>query len=163
VSGYQSEVWHDFFVAEAGAAAALAGLLFVAVSINIERILATPTLTTRAGGALSLLANVLVVATVGLIPDQSAAAFGVELLVISGFAWAGTLIAYLHRGLPAEFRGYHIQAFITLQCALAPFLIGGVTLLLAGGSGFYWVAAGVALSFVVALGHAWVLLVEILR
>jgi hypothetical protein len=100
---------------------------------------------------------------VGLIPDQSAAVFGVELLVISGFAWAGTLIAYLHRGLPAEFRGYHIQAFVTLQCALAPFLIGGVTLLLAGGGGFYWVAAGVALSFVVALGHAWVLLVEILR
>jgi len=31
--------WHDLFVATASATAALTGLLFVAVSLNIERIL----------------------------------------------------------------------------------------------------------------------------
>ncbi len=31
--------WHDFFVAQVGAAAALTGLLFVALSLNITRIL----------------------------------------------------------------------------------------------------------------------------
>ena len=44
-----------------------------------------------------------------------------------------------------------------------PFLIAGVSLLLGAGGGLYWMAAGVALLFVAALGNAWVLLVEVLR
>ncbi len=34
MTAYQPEQWHDMFVAIAGAAAALTGLIFVAVSIN---------------------------------------------------------------------------------------------------------------------------------
>ena len=36
---YSAAEWESLFVAEAGASAALAGLLFVALSINLERIL----------------------------------------------------------------------------------------------------------------------------
>ncbi|HEX2746304.1 MAG TPA: hypothetical protein VHN16_18150 [Streptosporangiaceae bacterium] len=36
---YNPETWHDFFIAAAGAAAALSGLIFVAVSINLRDIL----------------------------------------------------------------------------------------------------------------------------
>ena len=34
--------WHDFFLAAAGAAAVLAGLVFVGVSINLEMIMSDP-------------------------------------------------------------------------------------------------------------------------
>ena len=37
--GYSAELWHDFFIGVAGAAAALTGLLFVSLSINLEQIL----------------------------------------------------------------------------------------------------------------------------
>jgi hypothetical protein len=39
MTAYQPEQWHDMFVAMAGAAAALTGLLFVAVSVNLEQVL----------------------------------------------------------------------------------------------------------------------------
>lgn len=37
---YDPETWHDLFIAAAGAAAALSGLIFVAVSINLRDIFA---------------------------------------------------------------------------------------------------------------------------
>ena len=42
MAAYDVEPWSELFVATAGAGAALAGLVFVAVSINIDRILKLP-------------------------------------------------------------------------------------------------------------------------
>jgi hypothetical protein len=39
MTGYTTQGWGELFLAEAGASAALGGLLFVAVSINLEQII----------------------------------------------------------------------------------------------------------------------------
>src|ERR1700733_2688845 len=78
---YTTEHWADFGVATVGAAAALAGLLFVAISINIERILQFPGLPHRAATTLILFALPLVTVLL-IVPGQPRTALAWELLVI---------------------------------------------------------------------------------
>src|ERR1700753_2570072 len=82
-TAYSAGDWSDLFVASAGASAALTGLLFVAVSVNIQDILKTKALPGRALQTLLLLLSAVVVSLVGLVPGQSPTALGVELLLFA--------------------------------------------------------------------------------
>ena len=81
--------WDNFFVAQVGAAAALTGLLFVAVSINLTRVLEFPQLPTRSAETLTVsLVSVLVVSTFALVAEQSMRTYGVEIAATSVVVWA---------------------------------------------------------------------------
>src|SRR5271154_6330491 len=75
--------WHDFLMATVGSAAALTGLIFVGVSINITKILSFPKLPDRALLSLILLLTILVVSSLMIIPQQSYFLIGVETSVIA--------------------------------------------------------------------------------
>src|SRR5215218_4319907 len=85
---HTTDGWGELFLAEAGASAALAGLLFVATSINLTKILEVRGLVGRAGEAIVLLVAVLIVSTLVLVPDQPRVALGTELLVTGLLAWS---------------------------------------------------------------------------
>ena len=163
VSGYAASAWTDFFVAEAGASAALTGLLFVAVSINLEYILKYPQLPGRAMETLAFFLNVLLVATLGLIPDQRAALLGVEIIVVSGVVWFAVVRASLQPRAPDEWASHYRLRIVLSQVATVPFLICGLSLLVGTGGGLYWLGPAVVLAFAVAITNAWVLMVEIRR
>lgn len=76
VSGYQVVLWHEFAVATVGAAATLTGLIFVAISINLDRILEIDRLPRRAAGTLSLLLTLLTAGLFLLAPGQRNVAVG---------------------------------------------------------------------------------------
>jgi modulator of FtsH protease len=95
-TAYSARDWTAMFAASAGASAALTGLLFVAVSVNIERILDFSGLPERALQTLLMLLSAVIISLAVLIPGQSAAALGVELLalsVASGVALGRLLVA----------------------------------------------------------------------
>ena len=77
------EAWSNFFLGELGAAAALAGLLFVSVSVNQERILSLGRMADRGLEALGLLFLVLVVVSLPLVPGQPLRLLGAEILGVA--------------------------------------------------------------------------------
>ncbi len=161
---YDPSRWTDLFVASAGATAALAGLLFVAVSINLERILGEAGLPERALETVLMLVGVLVVSIASLIPGQSAGVLGLEILV-GAIALTFTVIRLplvREDGAP-QLRAWLLSRWGIRILGLVPLIIGGASLMTSDGGGLYWVAAGIVFAIVGAVANAWVLLVEILR
>jgi hypothetical protein len=79
--------WHDFFLAAAGASAALLGLLFVGVSINLGAIAASERvdLGARAAQAFSNLVFVLVISLIMLIPNPDPTSLAAGLAFVAAF------------------------------------------------------------------------------
>jgi modulator of FtsH protease len=155
--------WSDFGVGVLGAAAALAGLLFVAVSINLERIVGYPALPARAAQTLVLLTTPLVVAILLLAPDQGRTALGVEL--VAAGVLAGAVLFPLNQRRSAQERVATVLLVRALPSALTAggVLGAGISLLADGGGGLRWLVPAVIAAFLGGLMNAWVLLVEILR
>jgi hypothetical protein len=161
---YEVSEWSDLFVATAGGAAALAGLVFVAVSINLERILSLPGLPARALQTLLMLAIVVAISIVGLIPGQDRVALGVELLVVA-VGYAAALVLTSRRNMPTreEPRAWLIGRLALLGIGAVPLLVGAVSVLADAGGGLYWIVAGILGAIAGGVANAWVLLVEIQR
>lgn len=160
---YVAADWKDLFVATAGASAALAGLVFVAVSINLDRILALPGVTNLALSTLALLIGVLLTSMFGLIPNQGAETLGVELLTLS-LVLTGSVQLQGWHSLKAEpdFNRYSSRVVVP-SFGTVPGVIGGLLLVAGHASGLDWVFAGMAGAIIAAVINAWILLVEILR
>jgi hypothetical protein len=155
--------WSNFFVGELGAAAALTGLLFVAVSINLTRILQFPHLPARAAEALLALISVLGVTTFALVPRQSSAAYGVEIGATGLVTWAiHTRYMIRSRKFDRQYVGF-VSRFLGNQLPPLPFVIAGALLIAGRPAGVYWIVPGTLLSFAAGIFGAWVLLIEIQR
>jgi modulator of FtsH protease len=155
--------WGNFFFAEIGAAAALTGLIFVGVSINLSKILAIPRLPNRAFQALFLLVAVLIVSSLLLVPGQSLTVQGVEMLAIGVIACVtmALLDRDARRKAEPEFRRVVMAQAVLNQIAVLPYAIAGILLLIQGDGGLYWLVPAIIFSFLKAILDAWVLLVEI--
>jgi hypothetical protein len=79
------DMWTDFFVAAASASAALAGLVIVAISVNVNRILEHADLPPRAGAAISAL--ILILVSRAALIHQPLAILGIEILFFALCCW----------------------------------------------------------------------------
>ena len=165
MTAYAAAHWTDFGVATAGAAAALAGLLVVAISINLQRIIEFPGLPHRAAQTLILFTLPLITALLLLVPGQPDAALAWELLVIGGVAGPFMLVTDLRVPISE-----HETRITRLSTRISPTIVScgslvaaGITLAARAGGGLYWLVPSVMAAIVFGLINTWVLLVEILR
>jgi modulator of FtsH protease len=169
MTGYTPEAWHDLFLCAGGAAAALSGLIFVGLSVNIRTVLELDAregqnfMTGRALEALVALLIVLIVSIAGLTPaiDRDLLA---ALLILNAAASgvSPTRAVYASRGRSAV----PVATFLRLLVAAAltlTLLTAGATLAAGHGGGLYWIPVAFVLAVMVAAVNAWVLLVEVLR
>jgi hypothetical protein len=169
IGAYELDRWHDFFVAAAGATAALSGLIFVAVSINLraildeERKVGSSYLTGRALESLVALLIVLGISLVGLDPSIERVAFAAFII----FCAAGSFISPIRAA--RAYRSSHVKPTaydlrMALSCVLAAgYVAAGITLIAQAGGGLNWLPFAFVLAVVIAATNAWILLVEVLR
>jgi hypothetical protein len=165
MTAYDAHEWVEFGVALAGAAAVLAGLVFVAVSINLEKVLEVRGLPGRAGESIVMFAGVLILCLGLLIPGQSRTALGVE-LIVGGALLVLLLILIALPGLNRPTRqplSWRITRIVVALATSVPVVVAGASLLAEAGGGLYWLAAAFALSLTAGIANAWVLLVEVVR
>jgi hypothetical protein len=162
---YDPAAWVPFFTAMIAAAAGLTGLLFVAVSINLDRILkAARFLPARAAETLATLLLVVVSSALALIP-QSTRMLGLEILIVLVPMLVLTVRSQLsyRRQNRADPLLWTVSRMAGTAAATVPRTVAGVSFILPGGGGFSWLAATALLGTVGAVYNAWVLLVEIVR
>jgi hypothetical protein len=165
MTAYTASAWTDLGATAAATAATLAGLLFVAVSINLRNILQYPNLPARAGMTLITFATPLVTGVLLVVPGQSRVALGCELLA-TGIA-IEALQLRIHLGAersPEETSlTWAVGRVLPGVASCGCLVIAGITLLAQAGGGLYWVVPSVLSAIVFGLVNVWVLLVEILR
>ena len=163
--GYDPAAWAVFFASVTGATAALVGLLFVAVSINLSKILSGPAmLSARAVETLVVLLFVMISSALSLVP-QDVQVLGVEILVLAVPLTVITVRNQLkfQRQNPDSPLMWSVSRVASTGVALVPGMIAGVSLTAHWGGGLYWLAPTALLGIVGAVYSTWVLLVEIVR
>jgi hypothetical protein len=157
---YRPGEWHDFFVAVGSGAAALAGLVFVAMSLNLSVIRESPSHRYRAVGNLTGLASSFLLCDMALMGSQTVQAVGAEVIVVAVMTMSGLIVGFVRArrtgGATNDLRGYRtlgINACFAAQ-------IGGGGLLVAGdAAGLYVVALAMITTFYFMVSGAWLLLI----
>jgi modulator of FtsH protease len=157
--------WNTLLAVQAGAAATLTGLVFVAVSINLAKIIAYPGLPSRAAESILQFLQVFFICTAILIPEQPTMAVGIEILAIAAFSWTTQIIMHVRyaRSRSGDPRLWLIIRIVQTQLASVPLVVGAVYVLIGWPAGLYWLVPGFVFSFVGGVANAWVLLVEVVR
>ena len=128
---YQPAEWHDFFLVTGGGAAALAGLVFVAMSINLDVVAQSVTHRLRAINMLTGFTSAFIICALALMGGQSHQAVGTEWFVVATVAGLSYVYNYVQAarmgGIKAELRPDRFAGGTT--CYVAQ-MVGAVVLIL---------------------------------
>ncbi len=155
--------WNDLFVMTGGAAAALAGLIFVAVSLNHEHVLQNPVLPAIAAQTLGLLIGLVLLSIVVLTPGQPDVVVGVEVLLVGVGLFAFVLVASLRTRQHDLRRWWTASRILLGALATLPAITAGGLLTLGVAGGRYALSVEAATAIAVAVYYAWILLIEVRR
>jgi len=156
------ELWHDFFIMVGGGAAALTGLVFVAMSLNLETITKDATHRHRAIGTLAGFTAVFVICALALMGGQNYQAIGIEWFIVSSiaaFIYVSGAIQARQRGRSTLGLGFYRLVFGTSLYAIE--ILGTIMFTLGYIAGLYVAAIAMVALLAYTITGAWLLLVGV--
>jgi modulator of FtsH protease len=164
VTAYDPAQWHDFCIALAGASGALLGLAFVAVSFNLDAILADKQLPGRAIETLIFFAYPLGGSLLVLVPGLTDLSLGIgEAVLAVGLLGLVFKDLPVWRGEPDEPLSWRLTHVVPGALIAALATVGAIATITKSVGGLYWFAGAMAVAISSGLMNSWVLLVEIKR
>jgi hypothetical protein len=159
---YRPELWHEFFVTVGGAAAALTGLVFVAISLHLDVIAHDATHRARAEGTLAGFSAVFMICALALMGSQDNRAVGVEWAIVASVPAIVYVKGYVQGtrksgsavGL-SPLRSVLLTTFYVVEIA------GAILLALGYGVGSYIAATAMLAVLAFGIAGAWLLLVGV--
>jgi modulator of FtsH protease len=157
-------VWSDFAEIAGSASGALTGLLFVAVSLNRERVTRHPGLRSQAGQTLVLFLLALITSLVLVIPGTPSWALGLELVVVA--VVSGVAMGMISQRKRPEDGDQPEDLLAQLLDRVSPNLLTMLLILvagcieLAGADGLYVLAPAIILALGNGVVNAWLFLTE---
>jgi hypothetical protein len=154
--------WQNFFVIVGGGAAALAGLVFIAMSINLPIITRDATHKNRAIATMTGFTAVFMICALALMGNQSYQWIGVEWLVVSLVPTITYIRVYIRaRKVGTSSVGLSIGRFIAGTACYVAQIIGSVLLISGYVAGLYLASVAMVLSFAFFISGAWLLITGI--
>jgi hypothetical protein len=159
--GYEPDHWHDLFVMLGGASAALAGLVFVGLSLHSRQVARDRLYRMRARNLTAGIVYVTIVSALVLIPGQPLWLLGVE-LIVGGLALASLFAEPWVRFNERYDRDLRVRtALADVACLFS--VAGGVSLIAESGGGFYLLVPAAIVGVVMNVFGAWSLLLGLAR
>jgi hypothetical protein len=161
VEVYDPEQWSNFFVLVGSGSAALTGLVFVAITINLKGVANDATHRYRAINMLSGFTSILVVSSLALMGHQTYRALGIEWLIVSLLAAAINTNGYI-QAFRLDGSSRYALSYVRMIGGSACYLgqiIGSVTLFSGSGTGLYVGAIALIITFCYLISGSWLLIV----
>lgn len=166
-TAYDLERWSDLMVATVGAMAALAGLFFVALSINVDLIIHQKRLPGRSAATVVMLLILLLAGIACLVPGQATWVVGLEIallgLAVTVFSTQALKPQTIDDAPALNVFVYRVQPMLVMLVPCLMLVVSGITLMVQAGGGLYWLAGAFVTGIFACMTNAWVLLVEIKR
>jgi hypothetical protein len=157
---YQPEQWNNFFVLVGTGSAALTGLVFVALTINLKGIVQDSTHRYRAINMLSGFTAAFVLSALALMGHQTHRTLGIEWLLVSSLAAGINTNGYV-QGSRLASSGYAlspVHIFGGSACYLGQ-IIGSLMFFLGATTGIYVAAIALIVNFYFLVSGSWLLIV----
>ena len=162
---YDPGQWNNFFILVGSGAAALTGLVFVAITINLKGVAQDATHRYRAINMLSGFTSILIVSSFALMGHQTYRILGIEWLMVSLLAAAINTNGYV-QAFRLDGSSRYALSYVRMIGGSACYLgqiIGSLLLYFGSGAGVDIGATALIVTFCYLISGSWLLIVGTLH